>query len=117
MGNLRRCSTLVLRLRKLHLYAVDAVHTVDEQNEDEDKGDLQPILKLCYYGAFGDEGKEITLHVERQRYDEGHEDRHLEDEEGKDLHILKLASCSLFRKEVVFDRSVDEARHICVCAL
>ena len=38
--NLRGSTTLVLRLRELDLDAVDAVHAVDEEDQNEDECDL-----------------------------------------------------------------------------
>lgn len=45
MVNLR-CSALVLRHRQLYLNAVDAVDTVNEQDEDEDKRNLLHKLEI-----------------------------------------------------------------------
>jgi len=63
-------STLVLGLCKLDLHAVDSVHAVDEENEDEDEGDLQAVLQLRDDGVFAYESKELSLDGEGQWDDE-----------------------------------------------
>lgn len=40
---------------ELKLNTVDSVNTVEEQNQDEDKGDLEPVLEGGNEGGFGDE--------------------------------------------------------------
>ena len=82
---LRSSATLEFGLRQLELNAVDAVHAIDEEDQDEDEGDLQAVLEFCYYGRFGDEGEQAALDGEGQRDDEGHEDHHLEHEECEHL--------------------------------
>lgn len=42
-------------LGELHLDAVDAVHRVDEEDEDEDEGNLEAMLNLADGLVFGDE--------------------------------------------------------------
>lgn len=112
-----RCrSTLVLGLRQLNLNAVDTIDAVDEQDQDEDEGDLQAVLEFGDQWVFGDEGEELALHGKGERDDEGHEDHHLEDEEGEDLktHLLALLLCVL---SAWVGRAgygcVDERRHSC----
>ncbi len=38
--NILSCSALLGRTGKLNLNTIDSIHTVDEEDEDEDKGDL-----------------------------------------------------------------------------
>lgn len=45
MGNV---PLLLVGLGKLDLDAVDAVHTIDEEDQDEDERNLHPILDFCY---------------------------------------------------------------------
>lgn len=46
--NLRCGATLIFGLGQLDLDAVDAVHAVDEQDQDEDECDLRFVLASCY---------------------------------------------------------------------
>jgi hypothetical protein len=43
---------LLVGLGELDLNAVDAVYTVDEEDQDEDKGYLHPILQFRYQWTF-----------------------------------------------------------------
>lgn len=43
---------------ELDLDAVDTVDAVDEENQDEDEGDLQPVLQLRDEGVLGDEAEQ-----------------------------------------------------------
>lgn len=63
-------STLVLGLCKLDLPAVDSVHAVDEENEDEDEGDLQTILQLRDERILAYESEQPALDLEGQWHDE-----------------------------------------------
>lgn len=56
---------------------------------------LESILQLRDERILRDEGEELALHGERQRYDEAHEDHHLEHEKGEDLQArLSVCCCS-----------------------
>lgn len=89
-----RCgAACVLGLGQLDLHAVDAVDGVDEEDEDKDEGDFHAVLQLGDEGALGDEGEEGALPGEGQGDDEGHEDGHLQHQEGEDLVCEQLASC------------------------
>jgi hypothetical protein len=46
---------LVSGSHELNLHTIDAVHAVNEKNEDEYKGDLHPILDFCHNGILRDE--------------------------------------------------------------
>jgi hypothetical protein len=50
---------------------------------------LDPILQLCNNGVLGDEGQELALPAEGHGDDQGHEDDHLEDEQGKDKTVVE----------------------------
>ena len=79
-------STLVVaHTAELNLHAVHAVDAVNEQDQDEDKRYLHPILQLGYYGALGYEGKELAAPGERQRDNKGEEDGHLRHQKEEDL--------------------------------
>lgn len=47
--------SLVRGCHELELDPVDAVDAVNEEDQDEDKGDLHPVLYLGHDGALGDE--------------------------------------------------------------
>lgn len=47
-----------MRSHKLDLDLVHSVDAVDEQYQDEDKGDLHPVLQFGHERAFGDEAVE-----------------------------------------------------------
>jgi hypothetical protein len=95
---------------QLLLHPVHPVDAVDEQDQDEDEGDLeyvreddinndevffylQAILELCDNRAFRDEGEQLALNGERQRDDEGQENRHLKHQEEEDLAITWSGCC------------------------
>ena len=48
-------------IEKLKLNAVDAVDAVDEQNQDEDKSNLHPVLNLCDHRVLGNEAVVSSL--------------------------------------------------------
>lgn len=56
-------SLLLVALRQLHLHAINAVHTIDEQDQNEDKSNLHPILQFCYEGAFATVWLLVTAHI------------------------------------------------------
>jgi len=74
---------------ELNLNAVDSVDTVDEENENEDKGDLHPILDLGNDRVLGDEGEKLALDVEWHGDDEHHEEAHLRHQEDEDKSVVE----------------------------
>ena len=54
-GSVRSLGGVLRGSDKLNLHAVDSVHAVDEQNEDEDECDFHPVLDLRDNGVLGDE--------------------------------------------------------------
>ena len=88
----------LLIIGKLDLNAIYAIHAVEEEDKDEDKGNLlrkfqpcslrftqvegrvlylHPILQFCDDWAFGDEREHLPLQSERERDYEAHEKQHL----------------------------------------
>jgi hypothetical protein len=55
MRDVRRGACVFGGGRQLDLDAVDAVDAINEEDQDEDKGDLQPVLDLGHNGVLGDE--------------------------------------------------------------
>ena len=52
---------------------------------------LQTVLELGDVFVLGDEGEELPLHGERQRYDERDKHQHLKHEKGENLLLQLLA--------------------------
>jgi hypothetical protein len=76
------------------LHPINAIHAVDEQNQNEDESDLHSVLEFCYDGRLADEGEHLPPNCERQRNDEEHEERHLCYEEHEDLLHYTLAAAA-----------------------
>ena len=94
---------VVLSSNEVGLHSINAVNAIDEQDQDEDKGDLHPVLDLGDNWVLGDEAvsqrtqsatsnvawhernlehegdvrKQLALEGEGQRHDEQHEQKHL----------------------------------------
>lgn len=83
------CTTCVLAQScHFHLNSVNTIDTVRKENENEDEGDLQPILQFGYYRTFGNEVEEFAFHGEGHGDDEADENGHLGHKEGEHLTIM-----------------------------
>jgi len=90
-----RSALVLVRLGELNLNSVDAVHAVNEENQDEDECNLHSILQFCYQWTLAYEGKHLSADGEGEGNDEEHEERHLcyeqqEDETVVERHVDRL---------------------------
>jgi len=88
---------LLVGLSKLDLHAVNAVYTVNEQDQDKDERDLHPILEFCYQRTLADEGKHLSADCEWERDDEEHEQCHLCYEQEEDEAVVECHLDGLIR--------------------